>query len=325
MTIRPGLEGVVAHLAALAGDAPVGELLELRYRHPRGGMGQRFFAVERPGAAATAAFTLGRHTDVYVGACPRTRREGTRDAVAPGWVLWANCDGPRAVEALHAFSPAPAIVVRSGTATNRHAYWPLTEPLQPDALERANRRLATVLGADLASVDAARVLRPPGGLNFKAHPPGVVALEVFTGERYDTAALLAALVLEPQHEISIAATRAPARPAPQRVEDPLRAIDPDVYVAALTGRPVGRDRKVSCPLHHDRTPSLHAYEAPDDGWFCFGCRRGGSVYDLGGGVMGLSTRGREFLQLRRRLYELLLPGYEPPSAPRRSGGDRVAT
>ena len=114
MTIRPGLEGVVAHLAALAGDAPVGELLELRYRHPRGGMGQRFFAVERPGAAATAAFTLGRHTDVYIGACPRTRREGTRAAVAGGWALWADCDGLQAVEALRAFGPAPAIVVRSG-------------------------------------------------------------------------------------------------------------------------------------------------------------------------------------------------------------------
>ncbi len=39
--------------------------------------------------------------------------------------------------------------------------------------------------------------------------------------------------------------------------------------------------------------------------------------------MGLSTRGREFVELRRRLYELLLPGHEPPPAPRRSRGDRV--
>jgi len=151
-----------------------------------------------------------------------------------------------------------------------------------------------------------------------------VSLETFTGERYDTNRLLAELPPEPQHELSVAARRPPARPAPRRVDDPLRALAPDVYVAALTGQKVGRDRKVSCPLHHDRTPSLHAYEAPDDGWFCFSCRRGGSVYDLGGGVMGLSTRGREFLQLRRCLYELLMAGHQPPSGPRRSGRDRVA-
>jgi hypothetical protein len=141
------------------------------------------------------------------------------------------------------------------------------------------------------------------------------------GERFDTSALLAALPEDPVDAGS--STRAAARPAPRRVDDPLRSIDPDVYVAALTGRKPGRDRKVSCPFHRDRTPSLHAYETPEDGWFCFGCRRGGSVYDLGAGVMGLSTRGREFVELRRRLYGLLLPGHELPAAPRRSRGDRV--
>ncbi len=321
MPAFPGLQGLVSHLAALAGGAPGGELLELRYRHSRGGMGQRFFPVGRPDAAATAALTLGRRTDVYVGACPRTRREGTRAAVAGGWVLWADCDGPGAVEALERFTPQPAIVVRSGTDGNRHTYWPLTEPLAPDALEHANRRIALALGADLASIDAARVLRPPGGLNFKTDPPGLVRLETFTGERFDTSALLAALPHEPVKG-GRSAPR-PPRPAPRRVEDPLRSIDPDVYVAALTGRKPGRDRKFSCPFHRDRTPSLHAYETPEDGWFCFGCRRGGSVYDLGAGVMGLTTRGREFVELRRRLYELLLPGHEPPPAPRRSRGDRV--
>jgi len=210
----------------------------------------------------------------------------------------------------------------TGTAGNRHAYWPLTHPLAPDLLEDANRRIAAGLGADLASVDAARVLRAPGGLTFKSDPPGLVRLECFTGERFDTAALLAALpAVQPDGDEPSA--RPPAWPVPLRVDDPLRAVDPDIYVAALTGQPLNRDRKVSCPFHRDRTPSLHAYETPEDGWFCFGCRRGGSVYDLGAGVMGLSTRGREFVELRRRLYELLLPGHEPPPAPRRSRGDRV--
>lgn len=317
----PGLQGLVAHMAALAGGAEPGELLELRYRHSRGGMGQRFFAVARPDAAATAAFTLGRRTDVYLGACPRTRPEGTRDAITGSWVLWADCDGQAALAALQAFEPAPAIVVRSGTGANCHAYWPLATPLSPDALEAANRRLALALGADEASVDAARVLRPPSTLNFKSDPPGLVRLETFASERFDTAALLATL---PRQEREETPRRALApRPSPRRVDDPLRTLEPAVYVEVLTGQEVGRDRKVSCPFHRDRTPSLHAYETPEDGWFCFGCRAGGSVYDLGGGVMGLATRGREFLELRRRLYELLLPGHEPPKSPPRRRGDRV--
>ena len=115
-----------------------------------------------------------------------------------------------------------------------------------------------------------------------------------------------------------------ATPSPpalvDKADDPLRAIEPAVYVKALTGREPGRDRKVNCPLHRDRTPSLHVYETADDGWFCFGCQRGGSVYDLGGSLLGLCTRGRGFHELRRRLYRLLLPDREPPAPQRPVNG-----
>ena len=130
------------------------------------------------------------------------------------------------------------------------------------------------------------------------------------------------IVLGPEHA---AARRRAGRPTQRRVDDPLRTIDPDVYVAALTGQQPNRDRKVSCPFHRDRTPSLHAYEAPEDGWFCFGCRRGRDVYDLGGGVMGLATRGRGFLELRGRLYELLLHGHGPPTPRHDSDPRRTPT
>lgn len=69
----------------------------------------------------------------------------------------------------------------------------------------------------------------------------------------------------------------PPRPRPPRSRgagDPLRDLPPDVYVAALTGRPVRRDRKIACPLHEERTPSLHVYPAPEQGWYCFGLRPG---------------------------------------------------
>jgi hypothetical protein len=159
---RPGVEGLDAYLAALAGSAPPGQLLELRYRRSAGGMGQRFFDVARLDAATTAAAVLSRRRDLYIGPALRARRKGTRQAIAGAWTLWADCDGDIAAAALQAFKPAPAIVVRSGSGENRHGYWPLTAPLSPDELEHANRRLARALGGDQASTDAPRVLRCPG-------------------------------------------------------------------------------------------------------------------------------------------------------------------
>jgi hypothetical protein len=112
-------------------------------------------------------------------------------------------------------------------------------------------------------------------------------------------------------------TWAPARAAGRAVS-PV----PDVYVETLTGRPVGRDGKSACPFHPDSRPSLHAYPDPAAGWACFSAQcwrgdrpNGGDIYDLAAQLWGLSTRGRDFLELRRRLYALFLPSVEPP-APR---------
>ena len=315
---RPGPQRLVAYLKALIGQAPTGQLIELRYRRAGGGMGQRFFCVRRPDAAAAAIAVLGRRDDVYVGVAPRTRREGTRAAVADGWALWAECDGEAAAATLAAFEPAPAIIVSSGSGENRHAYWPLLKPLPPGELEHANRRLARAVGADEVAHDAARILRPPGSLNFKHDPPTPVALERFTGERFEPARLLAALPA-----LAPTPTRSAPAVAIDADEDPLRQLEPAVYVRALTGREPGRDRKLCCPLHPDRTPSFHVYKTPEDGWYCFGCGAGGSVYDLGAALLGLSTRGPQFLELRHRLYELLLPGRDKPD-PRERHGDAPA-
>jgi hypothetical protein len=134
-------ETAVRFLATLAGTAGRGELIELRYRLEDGQrMGQVFDRPDRLRGLATRAIALGRRTDVYVGCAPRSRRHGGRDAVDHAFVLWADCDGDDAVAALQEFEPAPAIVIASGTGSNCHAYWPLTEPLARDDIERANRR-----------------------------------------------------------------------------------------------------------------------------------------------------------------------------------------
>ena len=82
-------ETAVRFLAALAGSADPGELLELRYRLEDGQrMGQGFDRPERLHGLATRAIALGWRTDVYMGCAPRTRRHGGREAVERAFVLW---------------------------------------------------------------------------------------------------------------------------------------------------------------------------------------------------------------------------------------------
>jgi hypothetical protein len=295
---------VVVYLAAIVGRDPT-SLLEMRWRHPDG-MRRRVYRVadELP-AAAVAVLELGARTDVYVGCAPRVERAGGLDAVTRAWVLWVDCDTPQAIAALDAFTPAPAIVVRSGSAERRHAYWTLTGPVQSDAATIANRRLAYALGADVGAVtSAAAILRPPDTRNFKHRPPAaVVAERLQPWRRVSMSRLVAGLGDPPALKPRLAATPSQTR-GPDA--DALRQIAPAVYVQVLTGLRPGRDSKVSCPFHgEDRTPSLHVYADPADGWYCYGCGRGGSIFDLGAEVFGLSTRGGDFVELRRRLHEAL--------------------
>ncbi len=87
------------------------------------------------------------------------------------------------------------------------------------------------------------------------------------------------------------------------------ALDLPRFVEEMFGARLERrgDRHVCrCPLpgHDDQTPSFTIYPG-DRGWYCFGCGRGGSIFDLGAEVYGLSTRGRDFVELRRRLRDAL--------------------
>ncbi|MCA1698595.1 MAG: hypothetical protein LC790_06695, partial [Actinobacteria bacterium] len=53
------------------------------------------------------------------------------------------------------------------------------------------------------------------------------------------------------------------------------------------------------------------YRSPEQGWVCFGCQRGGSIYDLAslldggpGGRRG-ALHGEEFKRVKQRVRELL--------------------
>jgi CHC2 zinc finger len=305
-------DDVERYLRALFARESPGAFIEVRYRH-RDDMRRHFFKCTDTFPAARTIARRGLRSDVYVGVAARhSSHAGGKDAIGRVWTLWADLDDAGAHERLDELPVAPAILIASGTAGHLHAYWPLARPVSIAAAETANRRLAAQLHADSGAVtNAATILRPPGTYSFKTDPPTPVVLERLDDERTTLYAATAGIAADPTPPLP---TAGPA-PKPRPGEDPLRALDPAHYVSALTGQQVGRSRKISCPFHghEDRTPSFHVYERPEEGYYCFGCRRyGHTAYDLASELWQLQTRGDDFLELRARLYELLLPGLQPP-------------
>ena len=305
MRAEVGVEGRAAtsrFLEVLYRSAPRASFVEVRFSLASG-MGRRFHRVAELDRVAHGLAGLASRTDVYVGVLPRRRRGGRReDLVARASVVWVDCDTDESIRALDVFRPRPAIVVASGTAQNRHAYWTLRHAVDLDEVEQLNRRLALALRADVRSGDAARILRPAGTANWKSGRPVVARLVVLDDERRvnveDLDRCLPALAA--RHDVA-------ARRAPRSAvgEDRLLALSPRVYVERLTGRRVGRSGKVRCPFHDDATPSLHVYETAAEGWYCFGCGRGGSIYDFAALLLDRGTRGEEFIALRRELAAIL--------------------
>jgi len=290
-------EPLKIYLNTLFGAARTSTLVELRWRMGAG-MSRRFLASGALDAAGEAIASLGASTDVYVGVLPRWRRGGGRaDVVGDGRTVWVDLDIADGLGRLEPVDPAPSLVVASGAEGHVHAYWRLRRAVPPGVIERANARLAFAFGGDLRVGDAARILRPPATVNHKhGEPvrlvhcePRVVALGELTGGLPDAPGW------RPQ----------PAPQGPRPRSGRLEALAPELYVQRLTGQTVGRSRKVRCPLHDDGTPSLHVYLDAQRGWFCFGCGRGGTVYDLAAALWGRELRGAGFAALRADLQTLL--------------------
>ncbi|MDA0168432.1 hypothetical protein OJ998_04975 [Solirubrobacter taibaiensis] len=290
-----------SYLALLAGHAPSEHFLEIRYRVREDQLAHEFHGVGDVDALVNGIRSRGSRTDVYVGCAPRTRRSGTKDAVSEVWTLWAECDGRESANLVLGFRPQPSVIIGSGSGSNCHAYWPLTKPLTPAKAEVLNLRLAHAVKADLACFDAARILRPPGTFNFKhvpARPVGVLRLH--SELRFSVAAVARNLPTVREDVVE----RRWSMPPRGTTGDPLLEIPPREYITDLVGVRPGRTGKVRCPFHQDVRPSLHAYPTGARGWCCFSCRRGGTIYDLAAGVWGLETRGRDFVELRRRLTDM---------------------
>ncbi len=119
--------------------------------------------------------------NVYVGACPRSERRGTRDAVRFVIATWADLDFHQldaddrghaeavGYERISSLGIQPSILVRTGNGLQ--AWWHFHEPILISAqhpasyFESINRGIAKKLGGD-AVHDLARVLRIPGTVNL---------------------------------------------------------------------------------------------------------------------------------------------------------------
>ena len=288
------------YLQTIAGDRRGDELLEIRYATGDGGMRRRFISIRRLDAAARAIRSLSPRSDVYCGVLLRSHRAGGRDAVTRSHLAFVEIDAVDALDRLQRFARTPTMIVSSGTAGHAHAYWRLRSRVEAVELEQANRTLASHLGGDLASIDAARILRPAGTLSHKHRPPTPVELlHLDPAVRYELAELVDGLTPAPSRPAAAAARR--ERAARTELDELLLAIPAASYVRELTGLEPRRNGKVNCPLHADDTPSLQLYG--DGTFYCFGCGAGGSIYDFAGQLWSLKTSGRAFLELRARLAD----------------------
>lgn len=298
-------------LAACGGNEPDSSFREIRYRDGSSGpMRQTFVPIHDRRRASTLVAELAALGDVYFGVQPRIRRTGRADAVARCWTIAVDADDERALAAVLAFKPSAAVVIESGSGGG-HGYWPLRVPLRPSDAVVAARKLACHLGCDLAATDAARVLRPAGTCNFKHTPPREVKCVRLELLSYLAGDVVGHLPDPPEQR------RPAARPRPtSATADELQAIPAPVYVLALTGRELGRDGKSQCPFHaggEERTASLQVYTPPTGpgSWFCFACRRGGSIIDFGALLYDVEPRGRGYWEIRRRLAADLLGHFQP--------------
>ena len=300
----PGLVEVVAGRRREDGS------LAIRSRHERG-------RYPRAGDTAAVVALVSHHRGLgeEVFCTPLTRRlarPGRGGQILPGAVAWIDVDEPENVERVRQFSHRPQMVVRSGSG-GVHAYWRLAAALEPGELEAVNRKLAHQLGADEGVFDRARIMRVPGTVNAKAGRPCRLAYLDLAASPVHAAVLVEGLS-DPDPPPPPPDPQTRRRWARQTAVDDARRVAPPDYFGLLAGVEVPeRGGDVRCPLpdHSEQNPSCRVYPNPERGWVCFGCQRGGSIYDLAslldggpGGRRG-ALHGEEFKRVKQRVRELL--------------------
>jgi hypothetical protein len=209
------------------------------------------------------------------------------------------------------------LLVESGGARDPaerrlHLYLLVDRWLTAAELEAANAALAARLGSDRVG-DRGRLMRLPGTRNLKSGRPGrwcrVLACDLHAAG-VDPRAIVGDLIARPARR---AATRHAGRPA--RPGAALEALAPRAWFAALEpDRPIGRDGYARCPLHDEQVPSLKLYDRPEQGWYCWGCARGGDLIEYAAWRRhGRPARALDGATFRALIDELTARLGAPPS------------
>lgn len=189
-------------LRAIFGDLQPGEYIELRFIGPRKDdekpPRRQFFCSSVEEAQRLVSEAEHNQWHIYYGVAPRSRKEGTKDAVKRITTLWADLDakdfiGGKAGAHTAAMSLVlpPSFVIDSGHGY--HAYWLLDTPWPPKQVEPVLRVLADAVHGGHVT-DSSRVMRVPGTLNIKDPDAHVDVTVVRAREdlRYSLEDLLAA-------------------------------------------------------------------------------------------------------------------------------------
>jgi hypothetical protein len=296
-----------ALLTIIAGRDTTG-LYEVRCRDPRAGhiAAREWFPLDQRAACLRFIAAKSAQLDVWIGGALRIERgAGGKANIRHTWALWIDCDEDKSagcVERLMAFTPAPTMIIRSGSNANCHGWWALTEPVTEWWAERAMERLRYHLaptGDKCSNLD--RIMRPPGTLNWKGGDPTPVEAESFGGSPVTLSSLMKNLPDPPGNP--------PVRVRPRsdfHSNGPLDSVSSEHYYAALTGWEPSLTTHVRCPFwDHKSNPAMMLYDGGT--WYCFACAEGGSIYEMAAHLWSYSlpVRGADFVALKERLTHAL--------------------
>jgi hypothetical protein len=255
-----------------------------------------------------AGMARGRGEEVFCTPLPRERAEPGKRAVAAGSVVWVDLDGADGNGLREIARLKPHLWVASGAG--QHLYWRLADDLPPTEVEELNRRLCHRLDGDAACCEYGRIMRLPGTFNQRRGQWCRIVRADRSRAPVEPEAIRAALP-DPDPPTPVSRNGGPGHGG-SMADDELQLIAPPAYFQALCGLPVpDHGGMVKCPLpdHDDAYASCQVFGEAEQGWWCFGCARGGRIYDLAslmsGGVWGSQLRGEAFRSARELVVAAL--------------------